>query len=101
MDCFVAGALRNDGVEKVARAALGGTGGSRARFSGGGWGASSISWRQWTNAWRRLNANRIRLNMSKITPAIMRSSASVAVFGSWTVSGAAVTTGAGFFNAAT
>ena len=39
--------------------------------------------------------------MSKITPTIIRNSASVAVFGSWTVLGAAATEGAGVFNAAT
>ncbi len=39
--------------------------------------------------------------MMKITPTIIRSSESVAVFGSWTVLGAAVTGTGGRFNAAT
>ena len=47
-----------------------------------------------------LNTNRIRLNVSRITPAIIFSSASVAVFGSVTVLGACVTMGCARFSAA-
>ena len=62
-------------MKKIARAALGDEG-PRA-LEGGAWGASSVWWRQGTNAWRLLSANSSRLNMIKITPAIILSSASV------------------------
>ena len=46
-------------------------------------------------------ANNIKPNMTMITPRIIFSAADVAVFGSWTVVGVAVTVGTGRFSAAT
>src|SRR5882757_5796871 len=98
MDCFAS--LAMTALRKVARAALGDGRTARAFQEEVGAPPPSHGVRG-TNAWRRLNANRIRLNMIKITPTIILNSASVAVFGSWTMSGAAVTGAAACFNAAT
>src|ERR1700760_1395708 len=82
---------RGMGLFEELRVGALGEGGRRAL--GGGWGASSFHPALRANERRRLKTNMIRLSASRIEPAIMLSSASVAVFGSVTVLGAGWTTG--------
>ena len=93
---------RNDDRGEKRRARPWGTGGSRARS--GKRRLGSLLFSADVNAVTsdvELNTNRIRLSVSRITPAIIFSSASVAVLGSVTVLGAWVTTGCTRFSAAT
>ncbi len=82
---------------KVARAAPGAKAARALQEEVGA--ASSIHVPQWANLRRRLNASSIRLSASRMAPAIIFNSASVAVFGSCTVAGDD-TTASGRFKAA-
>ena len=99
MDCFAS--LAMTALEKAARAALGDRWKPRALWKEE---VGSLLFSADVNAVTSdvdVNTNRIRLSVSRITPAIIFSSASVAVLGSVTVLGAWVTTGCARFSAAT
>src|SRR5438045_621611 len=78
---------RNDDGEKACARGPGRM--EAARAGGGGWGTFSCHPAQRGEDCRRLNINNSRPSASRIEPAIILISASVAVFGSVTVAGAA------------